>query len=248
MNKEMSLLRDIMLLKDEAFATFRSLPNVLELGLLIIICISLLVGMANSVESLLGSLTTVPQTREEIKQEMRQRIEENVRFDQIASEETALIWPSVEPIVDMIFDISELPRPLGQAPGAVLTWARDVLNSPLRQLARWAFFTLLTLIVAKAMGGRADLRTMLGCTALSFLPGALNILGSVPWLGGLASFVAWVWGTAILVKATAAANDLSLTQGFFAVILPRVILIGLGLLAIPFAILSTIALIGVLAA
>ena len=233
MTNEVSLLRDILLLKDAAFARFRALPQALEYGLVLVICVSLLVGLANSVEGLVNHLSVDPQAREEAKREARQELRDRVRAGQMPAYMADLIWDYAGPGIDMGFDIAGLPTPLGQPASAIMAWTGRLVSIPLRRLASWAFYSALILLFAKWMGGIADLRTMLGCTALSLLPRLLNVLGPIPWLGGMASLVAWAWALVILVKATAVANGFSLTRGLLAVLMPWLILLAFLLIISP---------------
>jgi len=94
-------------------------------------------------------------------------------------------------------------------------------------------YTLWVLLAAKVLGGQAHLQNMLGMTALQFLPSLLLVLQPIPYVGPIASAIAFVWGALIYIKATAVANDMLTIRGFLAAILPLVVLIALILIIVP---------------
>jgi hypothetical protein len=121
------------------------------------------------------------------------------------------------------------------------------LSTPLVWLGAWAWYALWVMLFAKLLGGGATLERMLSATSLFVVPHVLNLLtgllalmGRIPvagacfgGLGALIGLVAGLWGVAIYVKATAAANEFGAGKATLATILPALLFL---LLAIVVAI------------
>jgi hypothetical protein len=105
-------------------------------------------------------------------------------------------------------------------------------------LGAWLGYGIWVMLFAKLLGGKATLTGFFGTTALFAVPHLLLILRWVPYLGGLLALIAFVWGLALYIKATAVSHEISLDRAFFTVaflpiVLPGIILwIGLAMTAL----------------
>ncbi len=70
------------------------------------------------------------------------------------------------------------------------------------------------------------------------MPQLLNIFQRIPFLGGLLGFIAFLWGLAIYVKATAVSQKMSIERALLAVFVPilvaalLVVVLGTGLIGL----------------
>lgn len=131
--------------------------------------------------------------------------------------------------LDLRRELDGLPRPLGRQASQVWHGLAHAFTAPYRRLALWLPYSLMVLSAARALGGRALLTEMLGTTALYAVPHLLDMLHGVPVLGPLLGLIALVWGAAVYVKATAAANELDTPRAVLAVVLPGLVAITLAL-------------------
>jgi len=107
------------------------------------------------------------------------------------------------------------------------------LTSPIGFLAGMIPFTLLVMLIARLLGGRATLAGMLGCTLLAVTPHLFDpigiLLGAVPicgaCLGGIVSLVTLIWSVVIYCVAVAVANAFSYAKGIAAIIISLVVVI-----------------------
>ncbi|NTV65063.1 MAG: YIP1 family protein, partial [Oscillochloris sp.] len=76
-----------------------------------------------------------------------------------------------------------------------------------------------THIAARQLGGEGNIQQMLGLSALSVAPHALDALGFIPAIGATLNLIAWVWGLVILVVATSVAHRLDSGRATLAVLL-----------------------------
>jgi len=235
MRHGLRLIRDILLLKDEAFGEFKASPRVFERGLLIVIVVALLVGVVNSAAGLISDLRqlSVEPQRQRVKQEAIEGFERGAASARLSPELADIIKTYMEAGIDIGFDIAALPTPLARPVGTILQKVGAALSFPFPYLSGWLLYTLLVLLAAKILGGQASVQKMLGCTALYSIPYILNVLGPIRWLGGLAGIVAFIWGVLIFIKAAAVANNITTERGFLATILPWVVALALILIAVP---------------
>ena len=233
MRDRLRMIRDILLLRDEAFQEFKTSPRVFERGLLIVLVVALLVGLVNLAAGLISDLRRLPVQREQVKRAVIESFQRGATYP--ADPELAdMIETYIEAGIDIGFDIAALPTPLPRPVGTALQRAGAALSTPFLYLSGWTlFYTVLVLLAAKILGGQASVQKMLGCTALHVIPYILNVLGPIPWLGGLARAVAFIWGVLIFVKATAVANDITTERGLLATILPCAVALALILIAVP---------------
>ncbi len=125
---------------------------------------------------------------------------------------------------------TRLPAPVGAAFQAVGGWlsrpfADGAFPLAAAALGTWLGYGVWVMLFAKLLGGRGALHGFFGSTALFAVPHVLDVFGRVPVLGVLLGVVAFVWGIAIYVKATAVSHALSFERAFLAVALPLLILL-----------------------
>ena len=135
-----------------------------------------------------------------------------------------------------------IPRPIGRGLEALGRWLSQPFQGGLplaaATLGTWLGYGIWVMLFAKLLGGRGDLAGFFGTTSLFALPHVLNIFGPLPYLGAITGLIAYIWGGAIYVKATAVSHELTLGRALLAVILPVAILLalmavfGIGLLGI----------------
>jgi len=107
-------------------------------------------------------------------------------------------------------------------------------TSPIGYLAAIIPFTLLVLLIARLLGGRASLSGMLGCTLLAVTPHLLDpigiLLGAIPFcgacLGGIVGLITFIWSIVIYVVAVAVANSFSYARGVAAILIGLAVSVG----------------------
>jgi len=136
-------------------------------------------------------------------------------------------------ITQLKSNVSFLPPWLERLLRAFGEW----LSQPLAWLGAWAWYALWVTLFAKLLGGRATLERMLAATSLFVVPHLLDFLGGLltlfsgiqvagacfGLLNTLIGFVAWAWGVAVYVKATAMANEFGLGKATLATLLPALL-------------------------
>jgi hypothetical protein len=136
-----------------------------------------------------------------------------------------------------------IPRPIGRALEALGNWlskpfAGATFPLAVAGLGTWLGYGVLVMLFARLLGGRGDMAGFFGTTSLYAVPHLLNVLNPVPYLGPLIGFVAFAWGAAIYVKATAVSHELTLERAVLAALLPLlvvltiVIVLGIGLIVV----------------
>lgn len=111
-------------------------------------------------------------------------------------------------------------------------------------LIAWFIWSLITYFIGtKVFGGTASFDELLRTLGFSDSPGVLLILSFIPILGGVISFVVWIWGLAAMVIAVRQALDFSTGKAVLTCIVgwivAIIILVIIGIvLAIPFILLS----------
>jgi hypothetical protein len=118
-----------------------------------------------------------------------------------------------------------LPRPIGGGLRAIGAWLSvpfggSFIPLAVATLGAWLGYGLWAMLAAKILGGRSDLAGFLGTTSLYAVPHLLNVFSVVPVLNTIVWLVAFAWGLAIFVKATAISHEMSLERAVLAVFLP----------------------------
>lgn len=247
-----TLMRRVLTLDTETFADFAASPDVFKRGLIVVLVVSLMMGLATSAIQLFRELTAPP-PREQMREAM-EGMEEGFRamrqFTPMDPEVRGMIQRYARAGMKIGFGIAALPTRLPKRLGSVFESLGTFVSAPFGRLLRWMLYSLLVLLAAKLLGGKATVQQMLGTTALYALPHLLDtpatLLGLIPCVGKLAGsllgLVALVWGIVVYVKATAVANELTTGKAAFSVVLPILVLtVPLLLLAILVSIIALIA-------
>ncbi len=236
-------LRDIALLRTDAFARLSRRPDAFLLGFLAVVLVALVAGLPALASDLamLGR-PTEPADRAAALSDARQAL------DSIAPVLDALGMPAAardEAFAAALqsFDLglrlgseiaalpTPLPRPVGALFRALGGWAsRPFADSgfPLAvaALGTWLGYGIWVMLGAKLLGGRGTLHGFFGATGFYALPHLLHLFDRVPVLGAILGGIGFLWGLAIYVKATAVSHELSVERAVLAVVLP-VLVVGL---------------------
>lgn len=241
-------LWDAAIFRTEAYQRLSDRRDAFMQGFLVIVVVALLAGLPGFVTQFVEGLrpagaeisdaragfreamqrmspflaaTGVPSWMED---QVRQQIEQNMESGfVIASEIEALPTP--------------LPRPIARTLEAMGAWLSVPFSSagfPLGAavLATWLGYGIWVMLAAKLMGGRGTLTGFFGATALFAVPHVLDFFRWVPYVGTWLGVIAFVWGVAIYMKATAVSHRLQGVLGAVAVLLPLVVAAFLSILII----------------
>lgn len=233
-------LRDILLLRTEAFVRLSRRPDAFFLGFLAVVLVTTVVGLPGLVSDLttlrrapepadtaatlsearralasiapaLDALGMSPAAREQVLNAALQSFDLGLR---LGSDLAALPTP--------------LPRPVGALFRAIGGWAsRPFADSafPLAVagLGTWLGYGVWVMLFAKLAGGQGTLHGFLGATGFFALPHFLHLFDRVPVVGAVLGAVAFVWGLAIYVKATAVSHELPVERAVLVVTLPVIV-------------------------
>lgn len=223
-----------LLLRTSSFVVWRDRPDVFGRGLLLLVIVSLVVGLANAATGLVRELqapspgTALEQMRAGFRQGMEQ------------ARATTDIPPEVERQIETYFEaglgigqaIAVLPVRISQPTGHILQAIGRFFSTPFDWLGGWMLYTLLVTIAAHLMGGNGSVQQMLGLTALHAAPRLLGIipplLGLIPvagptlevFTGAAVGIGTWIWGILIYIAATAVASEFDWARGILAVLAP----------------------------
>jgi hypothetical protein len=251
------LARGVLIFDSATFAAHVASRDALKRGLLLIVVVALLAGLFPFFWGIANSFrrVDVAQMQRDFEQQIERQMQFNPawqdpEFQRMFKDSFSQVYGIVGDIVQLPPNVSFLPHWLERLLRAFGGW----LSMPLAWLGAWAWYALWVMLFAKLLGGRATLARMLGATSLSVVPHVLDVLYNLlSLLSGvqvagtcfgllniLIALVAWGWGIAIYVKATATVNEFGIGKATFATILPA--LLGL-LLVVVLAVVAVIAII-----
>jgi len=241
-------LGNALFFQDEAYARLRDAKDNFARGLLIIVAISLIVGLFNSLADYMTLVRTSPSAQvAEARAGMQQAFEQlermgvfgtNPVFDEQFRRNMEAGFAIGEAVAEVVEETTRLPYPVVVAFRVLGGW----LSYPFGWISRWMLYTLVVLVFAKLLGGTATVREMLATTSLVVVPHLLDAFRFLPIVGGLLSLVAFVWGVAVYVKGIAVANRFGIERALLAALAPILLLVGLAILVlIALAILFAIA-------
>ncbi len=233
--------------RSDAFTAFRDRRDVFFRGFLIVLVIALLVGLPALIAGLVDAGRPVAElgdaseaARAGFEQGLAQ-VEPLLRAFGMSTEGLDQIAEQVKQgmafgmgIAARVMELPTiLPKPLGGILGAFGAWVSRPFGSagfPLSQalLATWLGYGIWVMLFAKLLGGRATLAQFFGVTALYAVPHVLNVFAPLPIAGPLLGLLAFVWGVAIYVKATAVSHQLPGGRALLAVFLPIAVVFVLG--------------------
>lgn len=234
-------LRDLWhaaLLRTAVFEGLRSRPDAFLQGFIVIVVVALLAGLPGLVIELARGAEQAQVVREtaEQKNQVRQSLDRllaslNDLGVPVEGQAEIRRWAEMGTAVgaQVGAEVAELPTPLPQPIGNLLQalggWVSRSLGDgglPLAAatLGTWLGYGVWVMLFARLLGGRGTLHGFFGATALFAVPHVLNIFDRVPYLGTALGVVAFFWGLAIYVKATAVSHELTFERALLAVLLP----------------------------
>jgi hypothetical protein len=241
-------LWDAVIFKTEAYERLRDRRDAFMQGFFVIVIVALLAGLPGFVTQLARGFRPPAAEIADARSGFQTVIDGIMPFlgqtglpagasSQIVEQAKA----NFESVAQMIAEIealpTALPRPIGKTLTAFGAWVSHPFGAasfPLSAavLATWLGYGIWVMLAAKLMGGRGTLTGFFGTTALFALPHVLDIFRWVPYVGSLLGFVAFIWGLAIYVKATAVSHKFRTALGFLAMVLPVIIVALLSILLI----------------
>lgn len=228
----MELFNGALTLNQNVMRSLRESPDAVRRGFLLILFVGLLVGAANGVSAMIQGASPeriVTTIREQFDRQVDQMV---LSSNDAGTEElTRLINANEEPFFQLIEDLLTLPTPLPRPVGLAFQFLAAVVSKPLSYLAGMLLAVTCTHLVARQLGGEGQIQQMVALGSLSVAPHALDALAFIPGLGPMLTFVAWFWGLAILVVATAVTHRLDSMRATVAVLFLPLLLILLGFLS-----------------
>jgi hypothetical protein len=241
MKEWLSDLWDAALFRPVVYDELRRRPDAFLQGTIIVVIVALLAGIPSFVQELWqGSRVTQASENAEARAALRNALEAGQLWTEqlsIPPSTWAEIVDQVEQNFAMAAQIAEqvenlptpLPRPVGRFLAALGGWLSQpfaVRGIPLAtvSLGAWLGYSILVMLAAKLLGGRATLHGFLGASALYAVPHVLDVFRWIPFFGWLIGLIAILWGAAIYVKATQWGHELSLERALLAVLLPAIVL------------------------
>ena len=229
--------RGVLTFEDATFAAHLASRDALKRGLLLMVSVALLAGLFPFLSGIASSFRPVDMAA--VERDVEKQIEQSMQFNpawqdphfqRTFKEYFQMGFAIARDIVEVKPNVSFLPPWLDRLLRAFGEW----LSQPLAWLGAWAWYALWVMLFAKLLGGRATLERMLAATSLFVVPHLLDVLGGLlTLLGGvqvagacfgllnmLLGLVAWAWGIAVYIKATAAANEFGWGKATLATLLP----------------------------
>ncbi len=205
------LLWNALFLDDRAYATMRDLENPVRKGLVILIVLGLVLGIAGIIGASLewASSPSMEALRDTILENMQQ----GPFWPQIASSPQAeaaflQIWNQIWDVMNFV-----IPTPVSSLSGLVF--------QPLGLIIGWLIFGLLAHLFARMFGGSANLGQTLGATSLAAAPQLLLLLTALPFVvvAGIGT-----WTLVCRYMAIRVTHGLPWSRAMWAVLLPPIVL------------------------
>jgi len=257
MSELVALARGVLTFDDATFAAHLASRDALKRGLLLIVIVALLAGLFPFLSGIASSFRPVDMAA--VERDVEKQIESSMQFNpvwqdaefqRLFKEYFQMGFGIARDIVELGPNVSFLPPWLGRLMRAFGEW----FSQPLAWLGAWAWYALWVTLFARLLGGRAMLERMLAATSLFVVPHLLDLIGGLltllsgiqvagacfGLLNTLMGFVAWAWGIAVYVKATAAANEFSLGKATLATILPVLLVVLLAMLLASMAVIGIV--------
>jgi hypothetical protein len=235
-----------LLFKTEAFTGLRNRRDAFLQGLLVILVVSLLVGLPILVTDTVKGLRPAAPADEVADaragfERFLQGIEPYMQSMPVDQREAirSVIQQSFQVGMEIGSQIVSLPtflpRPVGRVLQAAGGWTSRPFGGATFPLAAatvgtWLGYGIWVMLAARLLGGRGGLAGFFGTTALFAVPHVLNVFNMAPYVGGVLGFIAFAWGAAIYVKATAVSHELSIERALLAVLLPVLVAFAIAIL------------------
>jgi hypothetical protein len=205
-------------------------PGSLQRAVLVVLVAGLIAGLgvlgAGGREALFGF------NEASVRQDAQAWLDQFESTSDLPPQDLAVVRDGFNQGVDIVVQLANLPTPIPRRLSTLIRSVGAWFSEPFGLAASWLAYSLMTLIAARLLGGKASLPQMLGATALSNAPYALNLFSFVPYCGESLALVAWAWSSVMFVKATAVANELPLARAIAAWLLPAAVMIVLWSLVI----------------
>lgn len=252
-----ALARGVLTFDTATYMTHIQSRDALKRGLMLMAVVALLIGLFPFLSGIASSFrrVDVAATQRDVERQIEQQMQlnpawQNPEFQQVFKEYFGAFFAMGRDIAALKPNVSFLPGWLERMLNAFGAW----LSKPLAWLGAWAWYALWVTLFARLLGGRAMLERMLAATSLFVVPHLLGLIGGLltllsgiqvagacfGLLNMLMGFVAWAWGIAVYVKATAAANEFSLGKATLATILPVLLVVLLAMLLASMAVIGIV--------
>jgi hypothetical protein len=241
-------LWDAVIFRTEAYQRLSERRDAFMQGFLVIVVVALLAGLPGFVNQFVKGLrpagSEISDVRAGLREAMQQMAPYLVGMGVPSGMQDAVlqqIEQNMESGLNIASEIENLPttlpRPIARTLEAMGAWLSVPFSSagfPLGAavLATWLGYGIWVMLAAKLMGGRGTLAGFFGATALFAVPHVLDFFRWVPYVGTWLGVIAFVWGVAIYMKATAVSHKFQGALGVVAVLLPLVIVAFLSILLI----------------
>jgi hypothetical protein len=247
-NDTRDTLRGAFTFNSEFFRQFHARHDVFLRGVILIVVVALIAALPSFVIALVQGLNRQPATS--ASQAYDQAMRQAAPFMQsLPPEVVAQMRQGFELGAEVATRIEALPTPIPQPVGRSLQTLAGWLSRPFggatfplaaAALGTWLGYGILVMLCARLLGGRGDMAGFFGTTSLYAVPHLLNVLNPVPYVGAIVGFIAFVWGAAIYVKATAISQEVTLERAILMVVLPLLVVLAL-LILLAIALISVIA-------
>lgn len=241
-------LWDAAIFRTEAYQRWSDRRDAFMQGFLVIVVIALLAGVPGFVSQFVKGLRPAEAEISDVRagfREVMQQMAPYLAGMDVPAEVQDQIVQQIEQNLEGGFNIASeiaalpaaLPRPIGktlEAMGAWLSTPFSKAGFPLGAavLATWLGYGIWVMLAARLMGGRGALTGFFGATALFAVPHVLDLFRWVPYVGPWLGAIAFFWGVAIYMKATAVSHKFQGVLGVVAVLLPLVVAAFLSILLI----------------
>ena len=193
-------------LKDQAFQSAGSGgPAGLRRSAAVVVVVALIAGLGTLFSGAGEAIRGFDPDR--FRQELLQNLS-SLDSSTLPPEFADAIRDGMEQATEIVIRVAGLPTPIPRRGISLIQGLGGWLGQPFTLAGSWLAYTLMALVAARLLGGKATLPRMLGATALSNAPYVLTVLAFIPYCGGVLSLAAWAWSSVLFVKATAVANDL----------------------------------------
>jgi hypothetical protein len=235
-----TVLGDAALLKTGAYTWMAERIDAFMLGFLIVVAVALITGIPVFVGDIIEGLQPGPTPGEvdEIMGQIEGSFESfGPMMGDMPPEMRNAILAQIRDVMQIVVDagarITALPRPLPAPVGTLFESFGRYASRPFADsglplagatLGTWLGYGIWVMLFAKLLNGRGTLTGFFGATAFFALPFLLTFFGFIPVLGPLLGLIAFIWGVAIYVKATAISHDFSYGRAAVAVFLPLLII------------------------
>ncbi len=241
-------LWDVVIFRTEAYQRLSDRRDAFMQGFLVIVVVALLAGLPGFVNQFVKGLRPAGSELSDVRAGLREAMQQMAPYltgmgvpsgmeDQVLQQ----IEQNMESGLNIASEIENLPtalpKPIARTLEAMGAWLSVPFSSagfPLGAavLATWLGYGIWVMLAARLMGGRGTLAGFFGATALFAVPHVLDFFRWVPYVGSWLGVIAFIWGVAIYMKATAVSHKFQGVLGVVAVLLPLVVVATLSILLI----------------